>query len=583
VSLPLLSCAALSKWHGARKLFENLTLHLYPGGRVGLIGVNGSGKSTLLKIIAGIEKADEGEVRLPRPIRIGYVPQESDPPDLPVEEVVAAKSDLVQARIALGKVGFTDMTQSAYLLSGGWRKRLEIASALAIDPDLLLLDEPTNHLDLDGTLWLERFLQNPPAPFVLVTHDRALLERVAERIVELDSRYPDGLLSIEGNYSAFIEKREMVLESQEQQKRALSSKVRREVEWLRKSPPARSIKSQARVQKAHQLREELGEMKQRGQTGRSQIAFSASERKAKRLLVANNLCKSFGEKRLIDRLSFTLASGDRMAIAGKNGSGKTTLLRLLSGEIEPDSGTIKQAADLKIVTFDQHREQLHGDQSLREALSPTGDTLYYRGQPIHVNGWAARFLFPPERLQLPVRYLSGGERARVLIARLMLKEADLLLLDEPTNDLDIPTLEVLEESLRTFPGAVVLITHDRYLLDRVATSVLGLGLPVEEPLFASYGQWELAAKEQKERKEKKKAPQRPKSGGKRLSYHEQRELAQIEGRIEEAEKRLESAQAAVSSASDSAKLQKACVELEEAQMAVDELYARWEELESTKE
>lgn len=589
MALPLLACQNLSKSHGSRQLFSNLSLQIFPGDRIGLVGPNGSGKSTLLKILARLDVADSGQVMGSPDLVIGYVPQESIHPPLPVEEVVADQltgemgDRLTRARIELGKVGFVDTRLSAATLSGGWRKRLDIACALAHQPHLLLLDEPTNHLDLEGTLWLEKFLTKPPCPFVLVSHDRLLLEQVVQRMIEVDKCYPNGLYAVKGNYSKFLEERDLFFAQQTEIERSLRGKVRREVEWLRRTPAARTTKSQSRVDSAERLIDELAQVQQRRQRGRTEIVFEATDRQAKRLLVATNLSKRYGERLLFEKVSFTLSTGSRLAIAGTNGSGKSTLLRMLAGEESPDSGTIKPADGLRIVYFDQHRQQLDPKLPLRRALAPTSDTVIYQGRPIHVNGWAQRFLFTPDRLDLPVENLSGGERARCLIARLMLQPADLLLLDEPTNDLDIPTLEVLEESLIEFPGAIVLVTHDRYLLERVSTEVLGLGVVCENPLFGAYDQWErlwLEQQESKPKKEEKPARERTTTRDKRLSYNEQRELDQIEEKWEAIEKRIALAERAIEEADTPQLLQEKCSQLDAAQQELDRLFQRWEELES---
>jgi ABC transport system ATP-binding/permease protein len=588
---PLLSCQNLSKSHGSRLLFSNLSLQIFPGDRIGLVGPNGSGKSTLLRILARADTPDSGVVMGSPNLVIGYVPQESTHPPLPVEEVVASKltgemgDRLTRARIELGKVGFADTGVSAATLSGGWKKRLDIACALAHQPALLLLDEPTNHLDLEGTLWLERFLSKPPCPFVLVSHDRLLLEKVVQRMVEVDKCYPNGLYSVTGNYSKFLEQRELFFAQQTEIERSLRGKVRREVDWLRRTPAARTTKSQSRVDQAERLIDELSQVQQRRQRSRAEIGFEATDRQAKKLLVATNLSKRYGERTLFEKISFTLSTGSRLAIAGTNGSGKSTLLRMLTGEESSDTGTIKQADGLRIVYFDQHREGLDPKLPLRRALAPSSDTVIYRGQSIHVNGWAQRFLFSPDRLDLPVGNLSGGERARCLIARLMLQPADLLLLDEPTNDLDIPTLEVLEESLIEFPGAIVLVTHDRYVLERVSTEVLGLGVICDNPLFASYDQWEKLWLEQQEESKPKREekPVREKvQRDKRLSYNEQRELDQMDEKIEAAEKRIVAAERAVAEADSPQALQEKCQALAQAQKELDLLFQRWEELEKIR-
>jgi ATP-binding cassette subfamily F protein uup len=474
-------------------------------------------------------------------------------------------------------------------LSGGWRKRLAIAEALVQGPDILLLDEPTNHLDLAGIEWLEQLLEQAQFAAVVVSHDRYFLENVATEMAELSRAYPNGLLRVTGNYSEFLVRKDEFLRAQERHQDALENRVRREIEWLRRGSKARTSKSKARIDKANDLIGELRDLNARTRTATADIDFSATERKTKRLIELEGLSYAYGERTLFSKLDFTLTAGKRVGLVGPNGSGKTTLLRLLNGELTPTSGTIKKADLLKIVYFDQTR-QLDPEVTLRRALAPESDSVVYQDRVIHVASWAARFLFTGEQLNQPVGRLSGGERARVLIAKLMLQPADVLLLDEPTNDLDIPTLEILEESLLEFCGALVLVTHDRYLLDRVSTVVVGLDGQGGSGQFADYSQWEAWIRESRESKSaKKERPatiEQPQTGTKKkLSYIEAREYATIEHRIAEAEATLVAKRAAYEApaiATDATRLIAAQTELEEAQAAVDILYARWHELEEKK-
>jgi ATP-binding cassette subfamily F protein uup len=598
----LLSCQTISKSFGSRQLFKEISFGICRGDKIGIIGPNGSGKSTLLKIIAGLEAADEGVVAGNRSLRIGYVPQESHFEDKSLEEIlldslkdqhsVIAQDKQTQVAITLSKLGFTQFSMKASLLSGGWKKRLDIARQLIKSPDILLLDEPTNHLDLEGILWLEKFLQQANFAYLIISHDRYFLEHVTTRMMELDKSYPKGIFTVDGHYSTFIEKREEFLSGQKQQERSLASKVRREVEWLKQNPKARTTKSQSRIQEANRLIQGLGEIKSRNQESKSQIDLSSTHRHTQKFLVATNIGKSFGENPLFSHLNFTLSPGVRLGIVGLNGSGKTTLLRLLTGELKPDQGTIKYADGVKIIYFDQHRAQLPSDTSLRRALAPEGDTVTYRGKSIHVNAWCKRFLFSPDRLDLPFGQLSGGEKARVHIARLMLKPADILLLDEPTNDLDIPTLEILEESLVEFPGAIVMISHDRYMLDQISNLILGLGTQSDETLFADYRQWEqFQAEQQQNQKEKesklisdkKEILSRENNRPKKMTYAEKKEWEQMEQKILNLEKEIESVQNRLedpSSSGDPIKLQEMCETLNDKQSTLDRLYQRWEELES---
>ena len=599
----LLSVEGLAKAFGAAPLFEDLSLSLAEGDRLGLVGPNGSGKSTLLRILAGLETPDRGTRSLRRRTRLGYVPQDpSFPPDETAEGVVAAAvaesgepgsagapglaaAGLRVAR-ALSRAGFADPGARVGDLSGGWLKRLAIARELARAPDVLLMDEPTNHLDVEGILWLEEILRSEALAYLVVSHDRWFLERVVERMVELNRIYPSGLFEAPGRYSDFLVARDEALRAEAAYQETLANRVRREIEWLRQGAKARSTKQQARIKEAGRLIDELAESRGRAAGPRAGIDFTASGRPTRRLLVARGLGTALGGRPIVDGLDLVLGAGSRLGLIGPNGSGKTTVLRLLDGTLAPDHGEIERAPGLRVAHFDQHREGLDPDQPLRRALAPEADSVTYQGRALHVAAWAKRFLFRPEQLALPVSRLSGGERARVHLARLMLEPADLLLLDEPTNDLDIPTLEVLEESLAEFPGALVLVTHDRFLLDRVATGILALDGAGGADWFADCAQWE-AARRETARAARVASPSRAVSpreaqGIKRLTYLERREWEEMEGRIVEAERALEESQAVLEDprvASDPAALAARYAATEAARAEVERLYARWAALE----
>jgi ATP-binding cassette subfamily F protein uup len=591
------SCTGLTKSFGSRLLFENLALGISEGERLGLIGRNGAGKSTLLRILAGQIEPDSGSISMRRNTRTGYVPQDVEvPAGHTVQEIVAGAitdqhlDDLERDALVnqtLGRAGFTDGSIRTETLSGGWKRRLAIARELVRQPDLLFLDEPTNHLDFEGIAWLERLLSGAAFASVVVSHDRYFLDNVVNDMAEIDHAWPDGIFRVEGSYSRFLEKKEEFLLAQANHQESLANRVRREVEWLRRGAKARTRKSQARIDDANRLMRELSDLESRAQKGPAQIDFTATDRRTKRLLTADKVTKSLGGRTLFNDLSFTLSPGARLGLLGLNGTGKTTLLRIMNGEIAPDSGAIERAPALRTVYFDQTREQLDATQTLRQGLGAHGDHVIFQGQPIHVAGWAKRFLFDSGQLDRPISSLSGGEQARVLIARLMLQPADLLLLDEPTNDLDIPTLEVLEDSLTEFPGALVLVTHDRYLLDRVSTAVLGLDGQGAAQLYADYWQWEQAKLEAPKAAAVKKesaAPPPPSAPAKKkLSYMEAREWEQMEPRILEAEQEREAIQAEMHSpdvVSDGPRLQSCYERLQAADAAIHALYDRWAELEA---
>ncbi|PYM76246.1 MAG: ABC transporter ATP-binding protein [Candidatus Rokuibacteriota bacterium] len=589
----LLSCEAISMAYGTRSLFDDLSFGLFEGDQAGLVGPNGSGKSTLLKILAGVTTPDRGSRSLRGGVRVGYVPQ--DPvfeAGRTVEQVVLAALGGVdeadrpgRAAQALGRAEFTDGRAAVDTLSGGWRKRLAIARELAAAPDILLMDEPTNHLDVAGILWLEDVLTERARAFVVVSHDRYFLEHVATRMLELNRVYPAGLFESEGSYSRFLARRDEALREQAAYQESLANTVRREIEWLRRGAKARSTKAKGRIKEAGRLIEELEDSRARGLTATAGIDFASAQRRTRRLLVARGLTKSLGGRRLVTGLDLVLTPGTRVGLIGPNGSGKTTLLNVLSGELPADAGVVERADGLRLVRFTQERAGLDPALSLRRALAPEGDAVVWQGRSVHVASWAKRFLFRPEQLEVPVGRLSGGEQARILIARLMREPADVLILDEPTNDLDIPTLEVLEDSLAEFDGGLVLVTHDRFMLERVSTVILALDGRGGTETFADYAQWEAArdAGEAPARKATGRAPERERARPRRLGYVEQREWDGMERAILEAERAVESCRRAADDpaiASDPTALQTRYAALETAQGEVDRLYARWAELEA---
>jgi ATP-binding cassette subfamily F protein uup len=593
---PIINAQSISKTFGSTPLFENVSFVVSEADRIGLIGPNGSGKSTLLRILAGTEQPDSGDVAVRKRLQLSYVEQDSRfAAGASIRTVVETAmrrsvSDGAErgANLAetLGRAGFEDLALEAATLSGGWQKRLAIVQALVQAPDVLLLDEPTNHLDLAGIEWLEDLLQRALFACVLVSHDRYFLENAVTDTAELNRVYPEGLLRVHGGYSTFLQKKEEFLHAQSKRQEALENLVHSEIEWLRRGAKARTRKSKARIDKAGDLMSELGDLNARTRSATPQIDFSATDRKTKRLIELQNVTCGIGSLILFEALNFIVSAGMRVGVVGPNGSGKTTFLRMLLGEVVPTAGEIRRADRLRIVYFDQSR-QLDTGLTLRRALAPEGDSVIYQDRVIHVASWAARFLFTGQQLDQPVERLSGGERARVLIAQLMLQPADVLLLDEPTNDLDIPTLEILEQSLLEFRGALVLVTHDRYLLDRVSTLVLGLDGQGSTGSFADYWQWETWQEARKRSRNESGPKSQPTTSAppvqaqKKLSYLEAREYAGIEQRITDAEERLRSKRAALEDpaiASDGPKLVAAHHEMEAAQKDLDALYVRWTEL-----
>ncbi len=587
-----LSCQNLGKSYGPRPLFEGLSFGLNERERTGLIGPNGAGKSTLLKILVGLDTPDEGSVSMRRGLRLGYLAQQDRFDD--VSEHITVRDELVEAlqglnleeyeidmriEAGLADAGFKDPGMQVNSLSGGWRKRLAILAQVVREPDLLLLDEPTNHLDLEGVLWLEQFLSGLQFAFITVTHDRRF------RVIEINKRYPNGHYSSAGAYSDFLENREAFFASEESREEALRNTVRGEIAWLRRGAKAQMKKGKARVDKAGELIGELAELEYRNaQNKAATIDFSGSERQSKSLVRLIKAEKSMGGKKLFGPLDLMLGPGDRLGLLGANGSGKSTLLKMLAGELAPDAGTVRQADRLQVVTFDQHREQLDMDQTLQRALcGDGGEHIEYKGARIHVRGWAARFLFQQHQMDFTLKQLSGGEQSRVLIARLMLKPADLLLLDEPTNDLDLQSLEVLESSMLEFPGALVLVTHDRYLLDRVSQQLLALDGRGNANFYADLSQWETAQARRASEPEPAPAPKAAPAPAPVKAAPSGKEVKKLEKEIEAAEAALASAQTALedpSISTDAGELSKRHSAVDAARKRVDELMARWESLNS---
>jgi ATP-binding cassette subfamily F protein uup len=491
--------------------------------------------------------------------------------------------------MVLARCGFVDPEAMPATLSGGWQKRLAIAAQLVRAPDLVLMDEPTNHLDLDGILWLEELVRTDAATFVVVSHDRWFLEHTATRMLDLDPVHPAGFFATDGRYSEFLERKDAALREQARWEETLANRVRREVDWLRHGPKARTTKSKARTEEAGRLIGELANVQGRQERRTAGVDFSATARRTKRLVVAEHVAKGFGGRRLLDDVNLVLGPGTRLGLLGPNGSGKSTLVRLLTGVLAPDAGRVERADGLRVAMLDQHRSRLDPEVTLRRALAPEGDQVVFGGRPIHVAGWARRFLFRPEQLTMPVGRLSGGEQARVLIASLMLQPADLLVLDEPTNDLDIPTLEALEESLVEFPGAVVLVTHDRFLFERVTTTVLALDGAGGATALADYRQWEAARSSPAIATERPRpvpaAKPRAKTLAKALSWAERREWEGMEAAILAAEETLATCETAASDpgiATRADELAARCRALEEARAVVERLYERWAELDAKR-
>lgn len=574
----LLSCKEIGKTFGARPLFEGLTFVIEAKERIGLIGPNGAGKSTLLRVLSGQTTPDTGELAFAKGVKIAFLEQTPKLPGAETVEKVVPHPELI------AKVGLSEWVhRKVGELSGGWQKRVALARELAKEPDLLLLDEPTNHLDVEGILWLEQFLARAEFATLTVTHDRLFLQRVATRMLELDRRNPQGLLNVRGDYAAYLERKEGLLANQARLETKLQNKLRRETEWLRRGAKARTTKQQARIHAVADLKDEVEELEYRNHTRSARLEFESAEKKPKRLIEA----KALSKRELFKNLDLFIGPGDRVGLLGPNGCGKSTLIRVLLGHELPNHGTCYRSEHLKVAYFEQNRETLDPSQTLRKTLCPHGDQVNYRGRLVHILSYLDRFLFRKEQTDMLVGKLSGGEQARVLLARLMLHDANVLVLDEPTNDLDVETLDVLSECLTQFEGAVLLVTHDRYFLDEVASQILAFtGQEGKLIPFAGLAQWENWYRERgaQSREVKPQAVAAPKKKAK-LSFNEQRELDQMEGKILTAETKLAELKAEaehpenVSRASKLAEVYEAIAKTEQ---DLEKLYARWSELEALK-
>lgn len=580
---------------GSQKLFDQLSFGIHEKQKIALLGPNGAGKSTLLKILAEQEPPDQGEISPRKNLTMAYVPQE-DQFDANVSILEAACQKLiefgldpneveVQASIQLSIVGFESFDKKISTLSGGWRKRLSLAIAFAKEPELLLLDEPTNHMDWDGILWLEGQLKNFKNAFMIVSHDREFLRNQCEQFMEINRLYKSGYFSIESSYEDFLTKKEDYIKTQQNLQESMSNKARREVEWLRAGVKARTTKSQSRIKDAHQLLNNLQEVKQRNFAARSKvnIEIDSAGKRSKKYIEIKQLDIAYGENKILNRLDLLLGPKTCIGLLGDNASGKTSLLKVIAGVADNFDGSLFRADGLKFVYFDQKRESLDQNINLLEYLGDGADHIQFKGRSIHVASYAAQFLFHSQKMNLPIAKLSGGEQARLLIAKLLLQPADVLVLDEPTNDLDISTIEILEQSLLDFPGLVIVVSHDRYFLKSICQKYLSLDGKGGWNLFADMSQWlksrnkneiNISAKETKVKKQSSKKV--------KLSYKEKRQMETIEEDIALAEKELQMAQDNMDkndNFSDHEVMKALVTSLEEKQARVDELYTFWQNIE----
>lgn len=595
----LLSAHDISKSFGGRTLFENLSLGIAEKDRVGFVGPNGAGKSTLMKILAGQMESDAGQVSRRKGLTIGFLPQTPDLNPLAgvLETVLEKCSDrdeaLPRAWELLAKLELSQFGDETRIeqLSGGWQKRVALARELALSPQLLFLDEPTNHLDVSSILWLEKFLRSSSFAVLMITHDRLFLQRVANRILDLDPRNPNYLFNVDGDYAEYLAVKEGELAAQERHERVERNRLRRETEWLRRGSIARQTKQSARIEAAHALKDTVQDLENKNRNREVELNFGQVHHAPKKLIEAKSVGKRYGDRVLFTDLDLLITPKTRLGLLGDNGSGKSTLIRVLLGDEAADSGVIHRADELKVSYFEQSRETLLPELSVLKNICPEGDYVFVQGQSVHVRSYLDRFYFSGSKVDLPVKKLSGGEQARLRLAQLMLNEAQVLVLDEPTNDLDSQMLESLESSLNEFNGAVILVTHDRYFLDAVADEILAFPLPGSKSSqlqrFASYFQWENWFENEKATpvaRTQKTPPSEPMSAKKaRLSYKEKYELENMETSILGLEQKLEALRLESESSavlSDHQRLAQIHTDMAKLTEEIEAKYQRWAELDA---
>jgi ATP-binding cassette subfamily F protein uup len=586
-----------------------LNFTVFEGEKIALIGPNGAGKSTLLKMLAGESKPDSGAVTRTRGLKVGYMPQIPHfRPGATVRDVVMEVVDtesgdweaIGAAEEAMSRLGLKTKTNSredalVSELSGGLQRKVSLARELARGPELLLLDEPTNHLDLESILWLEDYVRSVPFAVMTISHDRAFLRGVGNRVIEIDRRNPDGILSVNGGYDEFLTTKENYLATLASRTASLENTLKREIEWLRRGAKARTTKQKARIDRAFALGDEVGGLREKQRENKVQLQFQAAEGGPKRLIKAEKISKTYGTRNLFTNIDLLLTRNARLGLIGNNGTGKSTLIKILTGEETPDTGTVVRADRLQVAYFEQNRDALDPKLSVLRTVCPIGETVEFQGRMLHVRSYLDRFNFDARQSEQVVGKLSGGEQSRLLLALLMLEPANLLVLDEPTNDLDIATLGILEECLDEFPGAVILVSHDRAFMNEVCDEMIGFPEMIR---YADMEQWSAALRNKRAGSafvapasssgvSTASVPSSAQGDGpkKKMSYKEQREFDGMESTILGKESEL--AKIAKESqleenARNSVKLAKLTSDMADRQAEIDRLYARWAELEARK-
>lgn len=584
--MSLISLNNLSLAFGGPKLLNAANLQIEQGDRVCLLGRNGAGKSSLLRIINGDLPTDEGEILRSQGTKTALVPQEfpndwsgpirdylqqSNPDPVTLEQVISQLELDAEAKIES--------------LSGGIKRRVLLAAALSHDPDLLLLDEPTNHLDIAAIQWLEDFLLRLRKTLIFISHDRTFIAKLATRVVEVDrGRLQDYRCS----YTQFLQRREDVLNAEDKAWARFDQKLAEEEIWIRKGIKARRTRNMGRVRDLQKLREDRSQRRDR--TGQVKLQLETGQRSGQMVVEAEQVCFAYADKTIISNLDLRLMRGDRIGLIGPNGSGKTTLLKLLTEELQPTDGKLRLGTNLQIAYFDQLRDQLDEDRTVKQNIADDHDQVLINGQSRHIYGYLQDFLFTPDRARTPVKVLSGGEKNRLLLAKLFTRPANLLILDEPTNDLDMETLDLLEELLLDYPGTVLLVSHDRSFLNNVVTSSLIFdGSGAIQEIIGGYDDWQFQQKEKITTAQKEKSkPAAKKERARRLNFKEKQLLVELPKKIEE----LETEQAALHETmadpslyqqGDGAKITVMQERLQAIETELLQAYQRWEELEQIAE
>ena len=582
----LLSAENISINFGSRQLLEDVNFYLNEGDKVGIIGINGTGKSTLLKVLAGITEPDGGTISRNPNVQVSFLPQNSvmDDGATVLEQVFLHFSpefralNEYEAKSMLNRLGLPDFDQKVGTLSGGQRKRVALAAALLHPADVLVLDEPTNHLDSEMVAWLEDWLRRFRGGLVMVTHDRYFLERVVNHITELSR---GKLYHYEANYSKYLELKEQRAEMAEASERKRQSILRVEREWIMRGCRARTTKSKERIQRYEAL---LGQ--DAPETDDTVQLAAASSRLGKKIIELKDVTKGFGGRTLVDHFSYNLLRSDRIGIVGRNGAGKSTLLHLIAGELAPDSGSVEIGATVKIGHFSQEGRELDLDRRVYDFIHDIADEVKTDEGTFTANQMMERFLFPGDLQSVPIGRLSGGERRRLYLLSVLMSAPNVLLLDEPTNDLDVTTLSILEDYLQGFPGPILVVSHDRFLLDKLAESIFEVRDGQVLRCTGNWSDWQAKRREEAApaRQEKPKAAERPRERKLKFSYKEQMEFENIDSELAELERQVaECADAQGRCGSDYVKLQELQERQAELEKKLEEKTERWIYLTELKE